>query len=101
MPNTSNTSVTLVSGVAPRRSNAIGSGRQCRRDLARHGEELTPFLEGEVGGDERAAPLARLDDDGCSAETGDDAIARWESSFFKSARGSARRVREACVTMSL
>src|SRR3954451_18949768 len=41
-------------------------------DLARYREHLAALFEREVGGDQRPAPLARLDDDGRAAEPGDD-----------------------------
>ena len=41
--------------------------RQRGRDLAGHGEDLPPGLECEVGGDQGAAALARLDDDVAAA----------------------------------
>ena len=43
-----------------------------------HGEHLAPLLEREIGRDQRAAALARLDDDRRRAEPGDDAVARRE-----------------------
>ena len=49
------------------------------RDLARHGEHVAALLESEVRSDERAASLARLDDDRRSAETGDDPVPRGEA----------------------
>src|SRR3712207_6074788 len=54
----------------------VGPGRERRRDLTRHGEDLAAELEGEVGGDERAGPRTRLDDDGGEAETGHDPVPR-------------------------
>ena len=45
------------------------------RDLAGHGKHLAAVLEREVGGDQRAASLARLDDDGRRGEAGDDPVA--------------------------
>ena len=41
--------------------------RELRGDLARDGEHLAALVEREVGGDQRAAPLARLDDDASRA----------------------------------
>ena len=52
---------------------------QGRRDLAGHREHLSPLLQREVGGDQCAASLARLDDDGGGAEPGDDPVARREA----------------------
>ena len=49
--------------IAPRRSSAFVPAERRRGDLARHGEHLAALLEREVGRDQRAAPLARLDDD--------------------------------------
>jgi hypothetical protein len=43
-------------------------------DLTRARENLPPLFEREVGGDQRAAALARLDDDRQRTETGDDPI---------------------------
>ena len=54
----------------------VRPGRERGRDLARHREHLPPLLERQIGRDERAAPLARLDDDGRRAQAGDDAVAR-------------------------
>src|SRR5439155_3712100 len=48
---------------------------ETRADLTRNREDLSPLLEREVGGDERTAPLACLDDDGRAAEAGDDPVA--------------------------
>ena len=42
--------------------------RERRRDLARDREDLAPLLEREIGRDQRAAPLARLDDDASPAQ---------------------------------
>jgi hypothetical protein len=50
----------------------------CRRDLTGDGQYLAPFVEREVRGDEGAAALTRLDDDGRLGEPGDDAISRGE-----------------------
>ena len=47
-------------------------------DLARNGEHLAPLLEREIGGDQRAAALARLDDDRRGAEPRDDPVPRRE-----------------------
>ena len=52
----------------------VRADRERGRDLARHREHLAAFLEREVGGDQRAAPLARLDDDRRLREAGDDAV---------------------------
>ncbi len=68
-----------MSGVAPSRKQRVRAGGECARDLAGDGEDLASFLEREVGRDQGAAPLARLDDDGRGAEPGDDAIARREA----------------------
>ena len=65
-----------VSGDAPSLSSAFVPAESARRDLAGHREHLASLLEREVGGDQRAAPLARLDDDRRRAEPGDDAVAR-------------------------
>jgi hypothetical protein len=46
------------------------------RDLSGHRENVSSFFEREVGGDERAASLPRLDDDGRLAEARDDPVAR-------------------------
>ena len=78
---------------AEAREDVVGAGErrraeleQCvrargerRRDLARHREHLASLLEREVGGDQRAAALARLDDDRRRSEARDDAVARGES----------------------
>ena len=56
----------------------VRTRRECRRDLARDSEDLAPRLEREVGGDQRAAPLAGLDDDRRNGETGDDPVAGWK-----------------------
>ena len=64
MPSASSTSVAAVRGVAPSRSSAFVPRRERGRDLAGDGEDLAPFLEREVGGDQGAAALARLHDDG-------------------------------------
>ena len=64
-----------MSGVAPSLSSAFVPAESARADLAGHGEHLAPLLECEVGGDQRAAPLACLDDDGRAAEAGDDPVA--------------------------
>ena len=73
------TSAAHVSGAAPSLSSAFVPADSERRDLARHREHLAPLLEREIGGDQRAAALARLDDDGRRAQPGDDAVARRES----------------------
>ena len=57
-------------------SVARSLGRERRRDLAGDREHLAPFVEREVGSDERAAPLARFDDDRRSAEPRNDSVAR-------------------------
>ena len=57
----------------------VRPGGQRARDLSRHCEHVAALLEREVGRDERAAPLARLDDDRRRAETGDDPVARREA----------------------
>ena len=46
----------------------VRAARERRRDLARNGQDLPPLLEREVGGDQRAASLARLDDHGRARE---------------------------------
>ena len=76
IPKLSSTSSAHVSGVAPSRSSAFEPADSAARDLARHGEHLPPLLEREVGRDQRAAPLARLDDDRRRTEAGDDPVAR-------------------------
>ena len=48
--------------------------RERRGDLARHGEHLAALVEREVGRDQRAAALARLDDDRRAREAGDDPV---------------------------
>ena len=48
----------------PEPEQRVGPGRERAGDLARHREDLAALLEREVGRDEGAAPLARLDDDG-------------------------------------
>ncbi len=53
----------------------VRSGREGARDLAGNREHVPPLLQREVGRDEGAAPLSRLDDDGRFRETGDDPIA--------------------------
>src|SRR5581483_8116689 len=67
----------------------IRARRQRRGDLARHGEDLAALLEREIGGDERTASLARLDNDRRGAEAGDDPIAGREA---PGRRLDARRV---------
>src|SRR4029078_8917898 len=57
----------------------IRSRRQCRRDLARDREHLSPLLARERRSDHRTASLTRLDDDRRGAETRDDAIASRET----------------------
>ena len=57
----------------------VRSCGQGGRDLARHREDLPPLLEREVGGDQRAASLTRLNDDRRRAETGDDPVAGREA----------------------
>jgi len=44
--------------------------------LAVPGEHLPPLLQGEVRGDQCAAPLPRLDDHRRGAEPGDDPVPR-------------------------
>jgi hypothetical protein len=61
------------SSKAEERIRAVG---QPRRDLARHGEDVPPLLECEVGRDQGAAPLPRLDDDRRNRKSGDDPVAR-------------------------
>ena len=63
IPYASSTSSADVSAVAPSRRSAFVPARERARDLARDGEHLSPLLEREVGRDQRAAPLPRLDDD--------------------------------------
>src|SRR6185436_2566351 len=46
----------------PETEQRICSRRQCRRDLARDREHLSPLLEREVRSDQRTASLTRLDD---------------------------------------
>ena len=58
-------------GVRPRRDS--------RRDLAGNDHHLAPVLEGEVRCDQRPRALARLDDDGCRTETGNDPVPRREA----------------------
>ena len=52
---------------------------QRARDLAGDGEDLAPLLEREVGRDQGAAALARLDDDGDGGEARDDPVPRREA----------------------
>ena len=78
-------------GLDPERGEDVGGARQRRcaqleqrvrprrqraRDLTGNRENLSAFLEREVGRDQGAAALARLDDDGCRAESGHDSVAR-------------------------
>src|SRR6266851_605317 len=60
----------------PELEQRIRPRRERRRDLTRHGENLAALLEREIGGDQRAAALARLDHDGRRGEAGDDSITR-------------------------
>src|SRR5450756_3122 len=48
---------------------------ELREDAARHREDIAAFLEAEVGGDQRATPGTRLDDDDGVGEAGHDAVA--------------------------
>ena len=97
-------SSSLGFGLDPERGEDVGGARQRRRtqleqrvrprrqrarDLAGNGEDLSALLEREVGRDQRAAALARLDDDGCRAEAGDDPVACREA---PRSRLDARRV---------
>ena len=52
----------------------IRSRAQRGRDLTRARKDLASLLEREVRGDQRAASLARLDDDGGLREPGDDSV---------------------------
>ena len=53
--------------------------REQGRDLAGDCEHLPPLVEGEVGRDQRAAALARLDDHGRVAQPRDDPVPRRET----------------------
>ncbi len=53
----------------------VRARRERARDLPGHCHHLPSVLEREVGGDQRARPLARLDDDGRGAQPGDHAVA--------------------------
>ena len=74
-PIASSTSATEVAGVAPSRSKRVRALAERRRDLPGDCEHLPPVLEREIGRDERAGALARLDDDGGSRESGNDPVA--------------------------
>src|SRR5207249_581492 len=50
----------------------VRAGGQRRGDLPRDREDLTTLLQREIRRDQRAAALARLDDDRRGAQTGDD-----------------------------
>ena len=67
-----------VAGARQRRraepEQRVGPGRQRRGDLTGHREDLPTRLEREVGRDQRAASLARLDDHGRSGKPGDDPV---------------------------
>ena len=67
----------------------VAPGGERRRDLARDGEHLPSLLERKIGRDQRAASLARLDDDRRRREPGDDAVPRREA---PGRRLDARRV---------
>ena len=77
-PTTASTSSTHGDRRRAEPQQRVRAAREQRRDLAGHGEHLAALVEREVGGDQRAAPLARLDDDGRVAEPGDDPVARRE-----------------------
>ena len=85
-PSTSRTSPTHVTGAAPSRSRSFVPGESVDGDLAGNGQHLATLVEREVGGDQRAASLARLDDDRRGGEARDDPVARRET-----ARAPARR----------
>ena len=57
----------------------VRAGGERARDLARNGEHLSPLLQREIGGDQRAAALARLDHHDRGGEAGDDPVARREA----------------------
>ena len=79
MPNASSTSADRRERRRAASQQAVRARGQRRRDLARHGEDLAALLEREVGSDQRAASLARLDDDRRLGEAGDDAVAGREA----------------------
>ncbi len=68
-----------MTGVAPSRSRCVRARARGRGDLAGNGEHLAPLVEREVGGDQRAAAFARLDDDRGVRQPGDDPVARREA----------------------
>ena len=68
-----------VTGTAPSRMSAFVPRGKAARDLSRNREHVSPLLQCEVGRDQRAAPLARLDDDRRLAEPGDDPVPRGKS----------------------
>ena len=57
----------------------VGAARELTGYLARNGQYVSTFVESQVGGDQRAAALARLDDHGRVREPGDDPVSRGEA----------------------
>ncbi len=74
IPYASSTSAAAVTGVAPSRSRAFDPAETRGGDLAGNDHHLTSVLEREVRRDQRSRALARLDDHGRGAETGDDPV---------------------------
>ena len=52
------------SAIGTKPKQRVRPTRQARCDLARHRKDIAPFLEREIGGDQRTAALACLDDHG-------------------------------------
>ena len=77
-PSTASTSPAHVTGAGAEPQQVVRAARELRGDLAGDGEHLASLLEREVGGDQRAAPLARLDDDRRERQARDDPVARRE-----------------------
>ena len=57
----------------------IRAARERRGDLARDRKHLAALVEREIGGDQRTAALARLDDERRLRQSGHDSVARRES----------------------